>query len=70
MLVSEPLKYLGLHAVILCGMAYFYILTFVTGNIVIEINYTIVALHILVFIFLLTLGFKNPGIFLKISEDF
>lgn len=70
MLVSEPLKYLGLHAVILGGMVYFYVLTFLNGNILIEINYAIVALHVLVFTFYIILGFKNPGILLKISEDF
>lgn len=54
----------------ICAMIYFYVLTFVTGLIVIEINYTIIIFHIIAFIFLVILGFKSPGITLKISEDF
>ncbi len=33
-------------------------------------NYAIIVFHILTFIFFVILGFKSPGITLKINEDF
>jgi len=51
-------------------MIYFYVLTFVTKLIVYEINYFVIALHIIVFVLMTILGFKNPGFVLKIQEDF
>jgi hypothetical protein len=51
-------------------MIYFYVLTFVVKFIVYEINYIIIALHAIVFVLNTILGFKNPGIVLKIQEDF
>lgn len=51
-------------------MVYFYVLTFCVALIVYEINYFIIALHVIATILLIILGFKNPGIVLKITEDF
>ena len=51
-------------------MVYFYALTFVVALIVYEINYFVIALHVISTLLLVILGFKNPGIVLKITEDF
>ena len=51
-------------------MIYFYALTFGVGLIVYEINYFIIALHLIAFCIMTILGFKSPGIVLKIKEDF
>ena len=70
LLVSEPKKYFMVHIVLISGMVYFYVLTFVVALIVYEINYVVIALHVVATCLLVILGFKNPGIVLKITEDF
>jgi hypothetical protein len=51
-------------------MVYFYVLTFCVALIVYEINYFVFALNAIATCLLIILGFKNPGIVLKITEDF
>lgn len=51
-------------------MIYYYVLTFITGNIIYQINYVVIGIHIIAEILLVVLGFKNPGILHKIIEDY
>jgi hypothetical protein len=51
-------------------MVYFYVITFVVALISYELNYFIIVLHVIATLLLVGLGFKNPGIFLKITEDY
>jgi hypothetical protein len=67
LLVSEPNNYFLVHLVLILGMIYFYVITFVVGLIAYELNYIIIVLHVIATVLLFGLGFKNPGIVLKIT---
>jgi hypothetical protein len=70
LLVSEPNNYFLVHLVLILGMAYFYVITFVVTLISYELNYIVIVLHVIATVLLVGLGFKNPGIVLKITEDY
>jgi len=56
--------------VVLLGMVYFYVLTYLTDYSIKELNIPIIVLHVLVTILSISLAYINPGILPKISEEY